>query len=185
MRCRGHRSFTRILAAKPCGRNGLAPQPGRWREKGAMECGYDASSSQAFAVLQRALSREQSKSGCGHCGIRAQPALTERESRPAGRHRTQAVPILAVRGGFGLRAVSDMGGGSTIRCFSRRPSIGPFEGEKSTGRTWRPGGSSKCLSRGPGTFVQSSHFIEDAGEDTMKRVTFYGHEKNDTTAKLA
>ena len=34
-------------------------------------------------------------------------------------------------------------------------------------------------------FVQSSHFIEDAGEDTMKRVTFYGHEKNETTAKLA
>ena len=28
-----------------------------------------------------------------------------------------------------------------------------------------------------GMFVQSSHFIEDAGEDTMKRVTFYGHEK--------
>ena len=36
-----------------------------------------------------------------------------------------------------------------------------------------------------GMFVQSSHFIEDAGEDTMKRVTFYGHEKNGTTAKLA
>jgi type I restriction enzyme M protein len=36
-----------------------------------------------------------------------------------------------------------------------------------------------------GMFVQSSHFIEDAGQDTMKRVTFYGHEKNDTTAKLA
>ena len=34
-----------------------------------------------------------------------------------------------------------------------------------------------------GMFVQSSHFIEDAGEDTMKRV--YGHEKNETTAKLA
>ena len=33
-----------------------------------------------------------------------------------------------------------------------------------------------------GMFVQSSHFIEDAGEDTMKRVTFYGHEKNETTA---
>ncbi len=28
-----------------------------------------------------------------------------------------------------------------------------------------------------GMFVQSSHFIEDAGQDTMKRVTFYGHEK--------
>ena len=36
-----------------------------------------------------------------------------------------------------------------------------------------------------GMFVQSSHFIEDAGADTMKRVTFYGHEKNETTAKLA
>ena len=36
-----------------------------------------------------------------------------------------------------------------------------------------------------GMYVQSSHFIEDAGEDTMKRVTFYGHEKNETTAKLA
>jgi type I restriction enzyme M protein len=34
-------------------------------------------------------------------------------------------------------------------------------------------------------FVQSSHFIEDAGQDTMQRVTFYGHEKNETTAKLA
>ena len=36
-----------------------------------------------------------------------------------------------------------------------------------------------------GMFVQSSHFIEDAGQDTMKRVTFYGHEKNETTARLA
>ncbi len=36
-----------------------------------------------------------------------------------------------------------------------------------------------------GMFVQTSHFIEDAGEDTMKRVTFYGHEKNETTARLA
>ena len=36
-----------------------------------------------------------------------------------------------------------------------------------------------------GMFVQSSHFIEDEGEDTMKRVTFYGHEKNETTAKLS
>ena len=36
-----------------------------------------------------------------------------------------------------------------------------------------------------GMFVQSSHFIEDAGADTMNRVTFYGHEKNETTAKLA
>jgi type I restriction enzyme M protein len=36
-----------------------------------------------------------------------------------------------------------------------------------------------------GMFVQSSHFIEDTGEDTMKRVTFYGHEKNPTTAKIA
>ena len=36
-----------------------------------------------------------------------------------------------------------------------------------------------------GMFVQSSHFIEDAGQDAMKRVTFYGHEKNETTARLA
>ena len=36
-----------------------------------------------------------------------------------------------------------------------------------------------------GMFVQSSHFIEDEGEDTMERVTFYGHEKNETTAKIA
>ena len=36
-----------------------------------------------------------------------------------------------------------------------------------------------------GMFVQSSHFIEGEGEDTMERVTFYGHEKNETTAKLA
>ena len=36
-----------------------------------------------------------------------------------------------------------------------------------------------------GMFVQSSHFIETKGGDTMKRVTFYGHEKNETTAKLA
>jgi type I restriction enzyme M protein len=36
-----------------------------------------------------------------------------------------------------------------------------------------------------GMFVQSSHFIEDEGMDTMKRVTFFGHEKNETTARLA
>ena len=36
-----------------------------------------------------------------------------------------------------------------------------------------------------GMFVQSGHFIENQGEDAMKRVTFYGHEKNETTAKLA
>ena len=36
-----------------------------------------------------------------------------------------------------------------------------------------------------GMFVQSGYFIEDKGEDTMKRVTFYGHEKNETTAKFA
>ena len=36
-----------------------------------------------------------------------------------------------------------------------------------------------------GMFVQSSHFIENEGEDTMERATFYGHEKNGTTAKLA
>ena len=36
-----------------------------------------------------------------------------------------------------------------------------------------------------GMFVQSSYFIEDEGADPMRRVTFYGHEKNETTAKLA
>ena len=36
-----------------------------------------------------------------------------------------------------------------------------------------------------GMFVQSSHFIEEEGEDTMERATFYGHEKNETTARLA
>ena len=36
-----------------------------------------------------------------------------------------------------------------------------------------------------GMFVQSSRFIEHKGEDTMKRATFYGHEKNETTARLA
>lgn len=36
-----------------------------------------------------------------------------------------------------------------------------------------------------GMFVQSSHFIEDAGQETMKRVTFFGHEKNETTARMA
>ena len=36
-----------------------------------------------------------------------------------------------------------------------------------------------------GMFVQSGHFIENQGEDTMKRVTFYGHEKNETTANIA
>ena len=36
-----------------------------------------------------------------------------------------------------------------------------------------------------GMFVQSSHFIEGEGQNTMERATFYGHEKNETTAKLA
>ena len=36
-----------------------------------------------------------------------------------------------------------------------------------------------------GMFVQSGHFIEDEGKNTMEQVTFYGHEKNETTAKLA
>jgi type I restriction enzyme M protein len=36
-----------------------------------------------------------------------------------------------------------------------------------------------------GMFVQTSHFIEHEGQETMKRVTFYGHEKNETTARLA
>ena len=36
-----------------------------------------------------------------------------------------------------------------------------------------------------GMFVQSGHFIESKGQNTMQRVTFYGHEKNETTAKFA
>jgi len=36
-----------------------------------------------------------------------------------------------------------------------------------------------------GMFVQSSHFIEHTGQDTAKRVTFYGHEKTASTIKLA
>jgi type I restriction enzyme M protein len=36
-----------------------------------------------------------------------------------------------------------------------------------------------------GMFVQSSHFIEDSGEDTSHRVTFYGQEKTGTTIRLA
>ena len=36
-----------------------------------------------------------------------------------------------------------------------------------------------------GMFVQSSHFIEQEGGETMERVTFYGHEKNETTANIA
>ncbi|MDD3352252.1 class I SAM-dependent DNA methyltransferase [Zoogloea sp.] len=36
-----------------------------------------------------------------------------------------------------------------------------------------------------GMFVQTSHFIEDEGLETMKRVTFYGQEKTATTIRLA
>jgi type I restriction enzyme M protein len=36
-----------------------------------------------------------------------------------------------------------------------------------------------------GMFVQSSHFIEQEGEDTAKRVVFYGQEKNPTTIRIA
>jgi type I restriction enzyme M protein len=36
-----------------------------------------------------------------------------------------------------------------------------------------------------GMFVQSSHFIEHEGHETMKRVTFYGQEKTGTTIRLA
>jgi type I restriction enzyme M protein len=36
-----------------------------------------------------------------------------------------------------------------------------------------------------GMFVQSSHFIEQEGLDTMKRVTFFGQEKTATTIRLA
>jgi type I restriction enzyme M protein len=34
-------------------------------------------------------------------------------------------------------------------------------------------------------FVQSSHFIEQSGQETMNRVTFYGQEKTPTTIRLA
>ena len=36
-----------------------------------------------------------------------------------------------------------------------------------------------------GMFVQSSHFIETRARDAMEQATFYGHEKNETTARLA
>ena len=36
-----------------------------------------------------------------------------------------------------------------------------------------------------GMFVQSSHFIEQSGQETMKKVTFYGQEKTPTTIRLA
>ena len=36
-----------------------------------------------------------------------------------------------------------------------------------------------------GMFVQSSHFIEQSGQDTMKRVTFYGQEKTPATIPFA
>jgi len=36
-----------------------------------------------------------------------------------------------------------------------------------------------------GMFVQSSHFIEHEGSDTMKRVVFYGQEKNRDTIRIA
>ncbi|MGE0810556.1 MAG: N-6 DNA methylase [Bradyrhizobium sp.] len=36
-----------------------------------------------------------------------------------------------------------------------------------------------------GMFVQSSHFIEERGEDTSHKVTFYGQEKTATTIRLA
>jgi len=36
-----------------------------------------------------------------------------------------------------------------------------------------------------GMFVQSSHFIEEDGEDTARKVTFYGQEKNGDTIRIA
>jgi len=36
-----------------------------------------------------------------------------------------------------------------------------------------------------GMFVQSSHFIERAGDDTMRKVVFYGQEKNRDTIRIA
>ena len=36
-----------------------------------------------------------------------------------------------------------------------------------------------------GMFVQTSHFMESKGEIAVNKVTFFGHEKNETTAKIA
>src|SRR5215472_17225044 len=36
-----------------------------------------------------------------------------------------------------------------------------------------------------GMFVQTSHFIEDAGGDTMREVVFHGQEKNPQTINIA
>ena len=36
-----------------------------------------------------------------------------------------------------------------------------------------------------GMFVQTSHFMESKGENAMNKATFFGHEKNETTAKIA
>jgi type I restriction enzyme M protein len=36
-----------------------------------------------------------------------------------------------------------------------------------------------------GMFVQSSHFIEEEGEDASKKVVFYGQEKNNDTIRIA
>jgi len=36
-----------------------------------------------------------------------------------------------------------------------------------------------------GMFVQSSHFIEDEGLDTARRVSFFGQEKNRDTIRIA
>ena len=36
-----------------------------------------------------------------------------------------------------------------------------------------------------GMFVQTSHFMESRGESAMNKATFFGHEKNETTAKIA
>ena len=36
-----------------------------------------------------------------------------------------------------------------------------------------------------GMFVQTSHFMESKGENAVNKVTFFGHEKNETTAKIA
>ncbi len=36
-----------------------------------------------------------------------------------------------------------------------------------------------------GMFVQTSHFMESRGESAIDKATFFGHEKNETTAKIA
>ena len=47
------------------------------------------------------------------------------------------------------------------------------------------GAADQLRSASGDVFVQSSHFIEHEGRDTMSLVTFYGQEKTGTTIRLA